>query len=96
MMLYCYAREKPVLYIYPADFVGQTHKVTSYIGYFDSATSQREEPIEFDIEVVSTRPRVFLIKNLLSKFEAEHIIKVSFKSPLLLLSPRFSCRWEWG
>lgn len=69
-------REKPVLYLYPADFVGQTHRVTSHIGYFENATSQRQEPIDLEIKVVSTRPRVFLIENLLSEFEAEHIIKV--------------------
>eukprot|EP00924_Labyrinthula_sp_SR-Ha-C_P008514 maker-scaffold_32-snap-gene-2.62-mRNA-1 protein AED:0.05 eAED:0.05 QI:56/1/1/1/1/1/4/24/505 len=74
-----YPRGKPELFIYPADFVGQVHKVKSQISYFhdgNGVATQDGKEIDFNIVVASTSPKVFLIENLLSDYEVDHIISL--------------------
>jgi len=71
-----YPPHKPVLPFWPTDFVGQLHKVYSPVGYFTSETEQSADPVELKLRVVSTKPRVLLIEDLLSDFEIEHIVSL--------------------
>ena len=74
-----YPPHLPALPFWPADFVGQKHKVRSFVGYHVSATEQSPEPVDLELTVVSTEPRVLLIPNLLSPFEIDHIIEAGLK-----------------
>mmetsp|Transcript_20197 Transcript_20197/g.33352 ORF Transcript_20197/g.33352 Transcript_20197/m.33352 type:complete len:476 (-) Transcript_20197:1913-3340(-) len=77
--LSCYPRDPAILPFWPADFVGQTHQVRSYVGYFNNETSQSPEPIDFKIKVISVNPRIVMIENLLGPFEISHIKKAGLK-----------------
>lgn len=75
-------RPPPVLYMWPAKQVGVVHKVQSPEGYWSCDGSVAEcqsssPPPPFEMEVVSLEPRVFVIPNFLSAFEAEHISKIA-------------------
>mmetsp|Transcript_873 Transcript_873/g.951 ORF Transcript_873/g.951 Transcript_873/m.951 type:complete len:463 (+) Transcript_873:89-1477(+) len=74
-----YPRPPPVVFMYPADFPGQVHKVRSFIGYHDDNGVQQNTPVDFNITVISAKPKVLLIKNLLSKYEIDHIISKGVK-----------------
>lgn len=72
-------RPPPVLYMWPAEEVGQVHSVTSANGFWncDGAASkcQSKEPVKIDLEVISIAPRAFIIDKFLSDFEADSIVK---------------------
>lgn len=73
-------RKPPVLYMHPADFIGQTHTVTSSEGHWVcNSTSvencQSKSPVEMTLEVVSQEPRAFIIEEFLSEFEADSIVE---------------------
>ena len=68
-------RSPPTLYQWPANNIGQVHQIYSNNGYWTSTKHQEPDPILFDLEVVSLQPRVFIIENFLSDFEANEIIK---------------------
>lgn len=68
-------RAPPTLYQWPANNVGQVHQIYSNNGYWTAANRQEPDPILFDLEVVSLEPRVFIIENFLSNFEANEIIR---------------------
>lgn len=71
-----YPPVKPALSFWPADFVGQEHKLRSFVGYFNEDGTQSPEPVELKIKVVSVQPRVVVIENLLSPAEIEHILNL--------------------
>jgi len=73
-------RAPPELNIWPAQHVGQVHTVQSAHGYWRGNIHEEEvqstDPVALDLTVLSKGPegpRVFLIKDLLSDFECEHI-----------------------
>jgi prolyl 4-hydroxylase len=71
-------RAKPVLNMWPAERVGQQHVVSSPAGFWLSSKQQSSDPVSLNLTVISKTPegpRAFLIENLLSKFECEHIVK---------------------
>jgi prolyl 4-hydroxylase len=75
-----YPRSKPRLNLWPADRLGQTHKVISNQGFYHcDPTAEGGEscydptPVHLDIKVVSTGPRVLVMENLMSEWECEHI-----------------------
>ena len=79
-------RPPPVLHMWPASHIGQTHKVNSTEGFWTcdpntktllSAAKCEQAPggVELTLEVVSLKPRVFLIKNFFSNSEADEMIK---------------------
>jgi len=72
-------RSPPSLYMWPAEYVGDKHKIQSRQGYWSCTGSikncQSQEPITFELEVISTAPKAFIIPNFLSEFEADQIIK---------------------
>lgn len=74
-----YPRGPPELFHYPTDFVGQKHHIKSNIGYFKNAKEQSKEPVDFNITVVATTPKILLIQNLLSDYEIKHIISMGEK-----------------
>jgi hypothetical protein len=50
--------------------------------YFRNCSTQeicQEKSVTVDLEVVSVRPRVFVIDNFLSDFEADEIVRLSSK-----------------
>jgi len=69
-----YPPTPPALPFWPTDFIGQTHKVRSHVGFFSSENEQSQEPVDLNIVVASTHPKVLVIENLLSEFEVQHII----------------------
>ena len=74
-------RPPPVLFMWPAAFIGQTHEVVSPEAYWfcegNSKTCQEKEPISFTLEVKSTHPKVFIITEFLSEFECDAIINIA-------------------
>ena len=73
-------RAPPVLYMHAADYIGQTHTVTSSEGYWTcnitgDTSCQSTTPTELRLEVVSQAPRAFVIEDFLSEFEADEIVK---------------------
>ena len=66
---------KPVsLYIWPADFIGQTHKIKSKYGYYLENGMLSEEEVELELQVISISPRALVIQGMLSPYETQHII----------------------
>ena len=75
-------RPPPTLFMWPADSIGDVHRVTSNQSYWKCMDSQENcqtfnESIALELEVVSTEPRAFIISNFLSEFEAEQIIETA-------------------
>ncbi len=60
-------------FIWPADTIGQKHTVTSKYGLKHSMDDESKEAT-FTIEVLSTEPRAYLIRNFFSAEEADHLI----------------------
>jgi hypothetical protein len=63
--------------MWPAEAIGHVHEVNSSNGYWRcdgiSMDCQDNTPVTARLEVVSTRPKVFLIDDFLSDYETEHI-----------------------
>ena len=69
-----YPRDPPILHMWPADKVGQIHKIKSNEYYWNCVPEKETGPeaekcrskdtLEFEIEVVLTDPKAFLIKNV--------------------------------
>ena len=76
-------RPPPVLYMWPtgAGGVGTVHRVQSPEGYWSCdgpvTECQSSSVVPLELEVVSLEPRVFIIPQFLSDFEAEHIGKIA-------------------
>eukprot|EP01034_Spumella_vulgaris_P031088 gene31088-38420_t len=74
-------RPPPVLHMWPADRVGDVHTVTSGEGQWlcqgSAAECQSTESVTLNLEVISERPRAFIIKDFLSAFECEEIIRLA-------------------
>ena len=74
-------RPPPVLYMWPADRIGDVHSVVSHQGQWlcagTAAECQSSEPLTMELEVISQAPRAFLIPNFLSDFEASEIIRMA-------------------
>lgn len=72
-------RPPPTLFMWPAEEIGQIHKVTSHEGKWNctgpAEKCQSKEPVHLELQVVSLKPKVFIINNFLSAFEADDIIK---------------------
>lgn len=70
-------RPRPVLNMWPAEKIGNIHEVNSSNGYWHcdgiSMDCQDTVPVNSKLEVVSTRPKVFVIENFLSDYETDHI-----------------------
>jgi len=74
-------RPPPELYMWPAKQVGTVHTVQSPEGYWKCdgpvTECQSSAVVPLELEVVSLEPRVFIIPQFLSDFEAEHIAKIA-------------------
>ena len=72
-------RPPPILYHWPAPSIGAVHEVITSQSYWTCSgskeTCQSKEPLKLQLEVVSQEPRVFIIPNFLSDFEADTIIE---------------------
>ena len=77
-------RPKPRLNIWPAEAIGQTHTVVSRHGYWsapaavDASAVESGRPVELNLTVLSKPPegpRLFLIRDLLSEYECDHIVE---------------------
>ena len=72
-------RPAPTLFMWPATTIGEDHNVTTSHGYWtcnDETQNCQEntEALSLQLKVVSLQPRVFIIENFLSNFEADHIV----------------------
>lgn len=74
-------RPPPRLFMWPAQSIGDVHRVASSQGQWTCMESkeacQSPEPLTFELEVVSQEPRVFIISNFLSAFEADQIVETA-------------------
>jgi hypothetical protein len=74
-------RPPPILYMHPAERVGDVHATSSSHGYWvcegEKEDCQTSAPVDMQLEVVSLLPRVFVIDHFLSDFEVEEIIKLA-------------------
>lgn len=71
-------RPKPVLNMWPAEQVGQTHVIMSKHRFWLSPTAQAESDVELKLTVVSkapSGPRVFLVTGLMSEYECDYIVE---------------------
>merc|ERR1711924_187279 len=77
-----YPRDPPVKTIWPAAYIGQTHTVSTPAGYFTcdpnswSGNCAEAPELTLKLQVVSLRPRVFVIEKLLSPWECDHIVEL--------------------
>eukprot|EP00467_Chlorarachnion_reptans_P013256 CAMPEP_0114522016 /NCGR_PEP_ID=MMETSP0109-20121206/20519_1 /TAXON_ID=29199 /ORGANISM="Chlorarachnion reptans, Strain CCCM449" /LENGTH=432 /DNA_ID=CAMNT_0001703209 /DNA_START=127 /DNA_END=1422 /DNA_ORIENTATION=+ len=82
-----FPRGKPILPMWPSDHLGQVISVKSESGKVVCDPSQpdlkgQNDPCvrseaDIDLRVIATEPRVFLIENLLSSYELEHILDLA-------------------
>lgn len=74
-------RPPPIHFMWPATKVGQVHSVTSNHGFWkcDGPISECQSlhPVHLELEVISTAPRAFIIKNFLNNFEVNAIISAA-------------------
>lgn len=74
-------RPPPIYPIRPALQVGEKYAVVSEETFWnineDGRLKQSKEPITLTLECVSTAPRIFVIKNFLSDYEAEKLINIA-------------------
>ena len=72
-------RAPPVLHMWPARRVGAVHRVVSREGFWtcdgSSQACQAAEGLDLELECISVEPRAFVIKNFLSGFEVDEIVK---------------------
>jgi len=83
-----YPRDPPILHMWRADHVGQTHQIVSNEFYwkcipenFDdlSAVKQcrEDQPIPITLEVLATEPKIFQINHVLSEVEVDLIVSLA-------------------
>lgn len=74
-------RKPPVLYMWPAEHIGQTHNVISREGYWfcdgKPYNCQDKDELPFELKVLSTYPKVFEISNFINDYEAAAIINIA-------------------
>lgn len=75
-------RPPPKLYMWPTPEIGYIHRTSSDAGFWTCSGSadncQSKEILNFELQVVSMEPKVFVIENFFSSFEADHIMKLAF------------------
>lgn len=75
-----YPRSKPLLHMWSAEKPGIIHKVKSKHGFYNCNPNVTEcvpgQPLDLTIKVVSTKPRVMVIENLMSEFECKHVVSL--------------------
>lgn len=77
-----YPRKPPILNIWPAETIGQTHVVASPYGHLYTDRDAGDHDIALRLVVLShapAGPRVFLIPELLSAFECAHVVQLGEK-----------------
>jgi len=88
-----YPRDPPIHHLWPTDFIGQKHSVSTKATQWTcipqgdprSAAAEEQchsssvegEETEFVLEVISKEPRVFLLRNVLSAAECDLIVQLS-------------------
>ena len=88
-----YPRDPPIHHIWAADFIGQQHTIITDATHWTCVPQhnpptqeERDEchpippnvsPLAITLEVISIEPKIFLIKNTLSKTEADLIISLA-------------------
>lgn len=77
-------RPEPKLHMWPSEFVGQTHTVSSSEGQWqwvmrngELGVRKETESKDYTIRCVSTQPKAFIIENLLSDYECSTIVNHS-------------------
>ena len=74
-------RPPPVLYMWPAKQIGDVHQVLSTQGYWSCTmveqNCQSTNPVKLELEVISVKPKVFLIENFLNSFESDELVRIA-------------------
>jgi len=74
-----YPRAKPILHMWRAEHPGDVHHLQTTKGFYNCDPHLTNgcvpgSPLNLDIKVVSTKPRVLVIENVMSAFECNHIV----------------------
>lgn len=74
-----YPRSKPALPMWRAEKPGDVHAVKTSKGFYNcdpgaDSSCVPDKPLNLAVRVVSTKPRVLVIENLMSEFECKHIV----------------------
>jgi prolyl 4-hydroxylase len=72
-----FPRPSPAHFMWGANYIGETHAVTSYEPYFIGKTSNNDRPVHLQLSVVSVAPRLFEIEDFLSEYECRHLIQLA-------------------
>lgn len=76
-------RPPSIHHMWPADYIGQKHKVYSddndWICAGKESVCKLQGTKEIEIEVISMKPRAFLIRDFLSGFEADALVSIGRK-----------------
>lgn len=74
-------RPPPAEWFWPASSIGAVHTVSTTAGYWNchhtDKTCYDNNPLTFELEVISQTPRAFIIPNFLSEYEIKHIIDLA-------------------
>lgn len=77
-------RPPPKLFMWPAKQIGEVHLVVSQHGFWHCSGTkeqcQSKEPVRLELEVISLKPRAFVINHFFSDFEADHIVRMAAPS----------------
>merc|ERR1719285_116505 len=78
-----YERGPTLLPIWPSRYVGQEHNVTSNYNYVNCGPMNKKPecveqgPLNLTLYVAATQPKVLIIPNLMSSYEADHILELA-------------------
>jgi len=70
-------RAKPQYFMHKADFLGQVHTMPTQYGYCMDTECKIIEGIELNLTVISTHPKVFYLRDVISEFERTHISELA-------------------
>lgn len=74
-------RPAPIHFMWPAKQIGNVHQVVSMQGYWTCTAveqnCQSTTPVKLELEVVSIKPKVFIIDNFLNSFESDELVRIA-------------------
>jgi prolyl 4-hydroxylase len=77
-----FPRPPPLHKMWPADYLGQTHRISSNAKQFKDKDTTTEEDLRLRLTVTSVAPRVLEIESFLSEFECQFLIQKAKKKGL--------------
>ena len=72
-----FPRPPPLHTMWPTDFIGQVHGISSQARHYTTETTQASQELHLKLTVSSVAPRVLEIDNFLSDYECRHLIQMA-------------------